>query len=529
MPIFPLLTVKFGLCSIANRVSATDLRIHTRSNGSRMVTILSADISRLLDSIVSGNQEQTIQETLDLLGAKSVPPAKLAARVGIPAAWGGGDGYPLSTLSVAGRVAEWMRSIPIGPEPGADVRRALAPALPLVQGFVAVADRVKPGLVEPHPSLPDPLMPRDVKHPGGPLGALRDAVASHDVEGVRRILLGYYATGTDYRNVLTAIYAALAEYYPEHGRPLCFAVLGSRVLDMADWGDRVPAFIYWFAPLMVEVTPGTPVEEATRAYSSVESHDLGWLRTRLSIPKEDAAGSVYQRALLSGSAEAACDVTLQALKNGATPMGAAAGISLAAAQMVNAVPAGDIAGLQQAGRLLLYTHSVHVATTQTQSPEIWPLLYTAACAVNAAGAGSRQATDQLGTRAATSTPVGGLIAASMLRTLEQVVRAGDTASALAVTKRYLQMGHPARALAGVIASVAAGRSSGVVARTDFHPLVLTAAAVEGYLMLPEALAASGQNALLSAAIRLAGELQSEQLLATAVQGAIDQRIGGANT
>jgi hypothetical protein len=403
----------------------------------------------------------------------------------------------------------------------------LAPALPLVQGFVAVADRVKPGLVEPHPSLPDPLMPRDVKHPGGPLGALRDALVAHDIEGVRRILMGYYATGTDYRNVLTAIYAALAEYYPENGRPLCFAVLGSRVLDMADWGDRVPAFIYWFAPLMVEVTPGTPVAEASRAYSSVESHDLSWLRTRLSIPKDVAAGSSYQRALVAGSAEDACDATLQALRNGATPMGAAAGMCLAAAEIVSAVPAGDTAGLQQAGRLLLYTHSVHVATTQTQSPEIWPLLYTAACAVNAAGAG--RATDQIGARAAPSNPVGGLIAASMLRTLEQVVRAGDTAGALAVAQRYLQMGHPARALAGVIASVAAGRDSVVVTRTAFHPLVLTAAAVEGYLMLPEALAAGGQNSLLSAAIRLAGELQSEHLLATSVQSAIDQKIGGTNT
>jgi hypothetical protein len=493
-----------------------------------MVTILSADISRLLDSIVSGNQEQMIHETLDLLGDKNVPPAKLAARVGIPAAWGGGDGYPLSTLSVAGRVAEWMRSIPIGPEPGADERRTLAPALPLVQGFVAVADRVKPGMVEPHPSLPDPLMPRDVKHPGGPLGALRDGLVSHDVEAVRRILLGYYATGTDYRNVLTAIYAALAQYYPENGRPLCFAVLGSRLLDMADWGNRVPAFIYWFAPLMIEVTPGTPVEEATRAYSSIESHDLGWLRTRIAVPKEDAAGSVYQRALVAGSAQDACDATLQALRNGATPMGAAAAICLAAADLVSVVPAGDTAGLQRAGRLLLYTHSVQVATTQTQSPEIWSLLYTAACAVNAAGVGSGRAADQIGSRAVSSTPVGGLIAASMLRTLEQVVRAGDTAGALAVAQRYLQMGHPARALAGVIASVAAGRDSETAVQTDFHPLVLTAAAVEGYLMLPQALAASGQNSLLLAAIRLAGELQSGHLLATSVQRAIDQKIGGAN-
>jgi hypothetical protein len=117
----------------------------------------------------------------------------------------------------------------------------------------------------------------------------------------------------------------------------------------------------------------------------------------------------------------------------------------------------------------------------------------------------------------------------MLRTLEQVVRSGDTASALAVTQRYLQMGHPTRALAGVIASVAAGRSSGTVARAAFHPLVLTAAALDGYLMLPEALAAGGQNALLTAAIRLAGELQSEHPLASSVQSAIDRTIGGTNS
>src|SRR5215831_19178747 len=220
-----------------------------------MAAIVSADISDLLSSIVAGNEDSMIRNTLALLGTKRVPPARLAARVGIPAAWGGGDGYALSTLSVGGRVAEWMRSTPIGPEPGAEERRALAPVLPLTQGFVAVADRVKPGLVEPHPALPEPLIPRDVQHPDGPLGVLREAVAAHDVDSVRRILLGYYATGTDYRNILTAIYAALDFRYPEGGKPLSFAVAGSRVLDMADWGDRLPAFIYWYAPLMVDSAP----------------------------------------------------------------------------------------------------------------------------------------------------------------------------------------------------------------------------------------------------------------------------------
>src|SRR5215469_16273914 len=170
-----------------------------------MVTTVSADISPLLECIASGNEDGMIRETLSLL-RKRVPPARLAARVGIPAAWGGGDGYPLTTLSVAGRIAEWMRGVPAGPEPDAQRRLALLPALPLAQGFVAVSDRLKKGLPEPHPALPEPLIPRDVKHPDGPLGVLRDSVAVHDGTSAQSILLGYYATGTDYRQMLTSIY-----------------------------------------------------------------------------------------------------------------------------------------------------------------------------------------------------------------------------------------------------------------------------------------------------------------------------------
>lgn len=348
-----------------------------------MVTTVSADISPLLERIASGDEDGMIRETLSLL-RKRVPPAQLAARVGIPAAWGGGDGYPLTTLSVGGRVAEWMRAVPSGPEPEASLRRTLLPALPLAQGFVAVSDRLKKGLPEPHPALPEALIPRDVRHPDGPLGVLRDAVAAHDARSAESILLGYYATGTDYRQIQTAIYAALDLRYPEGGRPLSFGVAGSRVLDMAEWGDRLPAFIYWFAPLMVDAAPATAAEEAARAYAQIEGHGLGWLRTRLSIPREEAAGTEFQRALWAGSGEAACEATLQALRQGATPMGVAAGISLSAAEVVNNVPTGDRVGLERAAELLLYTHSVHRATTETQNQEIWPLLYTAASAVNGA-------------------------------------------------------------------------------------------------------------------------------------------------
>src|SRR5262249_44558123 len=153
--------------------------------------------------------------------------------------------------------------------------------LPLVQGFLAVADRVRQGLPEPHPALPPALPPADVKHEQGPLGALRAALGGRDLEMAQRILMGYYATGTDYRALLSLLYAALAYSYSEGGHSLIHVMSGSGVLDMADWGDRVPAFIYWVTPLILTDAPDTPVAEVARSYAQRPEHDLGWLRTRL--------------------------------------------------------------------------------------------------------------------------------------------------------------------------------------------------------------------------------------------------------
>jgi hypothetical protein len=483
-----------------------------------MPMIVTADITRLLDALTAGDEAGVIQTTVELLG-QNVPPAKIAARVGIPAAWGSGDGHPLSVLSVAGQVAEWMRAIPIGPEPGAERRQQLSPALPLVQGFMAVADRVRKGLPEPHPELPEPLLPADLVNEGGNLAAFRAALAARDLNRARAILMGYYATGTDYRSLQTLLYAGVDLRYPEGGHPLIFAVSGGQVLDMADWGDRVPAYIYWVTPLLLDPAPDAAAGQAARAYAQAEGHDLGWLRTRLAIPKEEVAGAAFQRALVAGDATAACDVVLKALRDGATPMGVAAGTALAAAELVNAVPQGDRDGIARAGHVLQYAHSVHVATRQTQNEEIWPLLYTAGCAVNAASTAGRAASPAA-IPAPPSVPLGGLMPASMLRTLEQAMAAGDTPTGLASARRYLQMGHSPRALAGVIGAVASSRDVLLDQPEAVHALPLAAAAAEEYLTLPPALAQAGQNALLSAAIRLASELSGGHARSDRIRAAI---------
>jgi hypothetical protein len=298
---------------------------------------------------------------------------------------------------------------------------------------------------------------------------------------------------------------------------------------MASWGDRMPAYIYWVTPLMLDATPDAPAAEAARAYAASPEHELGWLRKRLSIPRDEAAGRQFQRGLMSGDAAAACEATLQALRSGATPMGVAAGMAVAAAEQVNAVPAGDGVTLVHAAHVLHYVHSVHIATQHTQNPEIWPLLYTAACAVNSLGTASATATGAAVAPAARgsanlpSSPLGGLIPASMLRTIEQQIVEGDATGALSSVRRYLQMGHPSRALAGVIGTAASTRDVQAGQSDSLHILPLVAAAAEEYLTLPRGLEESGRIPLLAAAIRLCSELGTGHALADRVRAAIDEQ------
>lgn len=492
-----------------------------------MVAAVHADISPLLEALSASDESRVIEETLELLGPQKVPPAHIAARVAIPAAWAGGDGHPLLVLGAAGRVAEWMRSIPAGPEPGDDEYRRLAPALPLVQGFMAVADRITPGLREPHPDLPEPWTPFEIQNAvsASALDALRAAFAKRDLQTFGRILMGFYRVGADYRALLTHLYAALDYRFPAGGHPLIFAVGSSRVLDMADWGDRVPPFIHWLMPLTLTDEPDLPCVQAARQYGSAPEHDLAWVQRRLAPAKEDAAGAAFRRAVLEGDAAAACDAVLTALRGGASPRGVASGLALACAERLLTIPTGDAAALDQAAHTLLYVHSVHVAMTHTQNPEAYPLLYTAATAVNAMPQSDAAAP---AVRASTSTPLaGGLIAPALLRSLEHQAATGDTGGALSTARRYVQMGHAPRSLAGILGHVASRRDP---RRGGMHTLPLVAAAAEEYLTQPGAEwlsfanQAAGQSALLTATVRLASELPGDNALAQRVEQAIAARV-----
>jgi hypothetical protein len=349
---------------------------------------------------------------------------------------------------------------------------------------------------------------------------MREALAQRDVTTAQRILMGYNATGADYRTLLSTLYGALDYRYPEGGRTLTDAWAGARILDMADWGGNIPAFVRWYTPLMMDAAPNLPLAQTAAQYGSEAEHDLSWLRTRVAIAKEETAGPNFQRALVSGDASYACEATLNALRAGASPRGVAAGMTLAAASAVNAVPQGDRARLLAAAQTLLYTHAVHVAMSQVQDPHVWPLLYTAACAVNAMGGGAGAL--EAGARATVSSGAGGTLPASMLNTVEERLGQGDTVTALATAQRYLQTGNPPRALAGIIGTIAAQRDTSDAEGKLVMPYV--AAAAESYQMLPSALATGGQNPLLVAAMRLAGELRGPNGVAERTRAAIEERI-----
>jgi len=493
-----------------------------------MASPLFVDVTPLLEAVAASDEAQVIAGVLDLLGPQRAQPARIGGSVGLAALWGDADPHALSALSVSGLIARWMQGIPLGPDQASEARRKLAPALPLVQGSLAVARWVRAGLAEQPPQLPEPLFPSAIQHPDGPLGLLRETIAKRDSTLVQRILLGYHATGADYRSLLATLYGALDYRYPEGGHPLTFALAGARVLDMADWGGNMDAFSAWYVPFLMDTAPDATPAQAARTYGTTADHDLTWLRARLSIPQEGAAGPDFQRALFAGDASAACDAVQAALKAGATPAGVAAGMALAVAGRIAAAPQGDRATLMQAAHVLQYVNAVHYGMDGVQDSHVWPVLYTAAAAVNTLRAAPAAALDA-GARAAPVSAGGGTIAATMLRSLEAQLGEGDAVGTLATARRYMMMGHEPRAIAGICGRVAALYDTASGAPESLHAMPMVAAAADEYLRVPTALWSNGQNALLSAMIRLTSELRGPHVVADRLRAAMESQLAAVSS
>jgi hypothetical protein len=472
----------------------------------------------LLDAIASTKVQHIAQEVVHLLKSK-VPPFFIIGQAGIPAAWGDSEGHPLCTLAAGGHLADWARSIPASAETATEDHHLYAAALPLTQALVLAAPAVKAGH-RSHAALPAPLFPANITHPDGMRGALQQAVSEGQVQRTIQLLLGYYATGTDYRAYLANVYQALIEHYTGDGHTLIDIHRSSQVLDMAGWADKLPPFIHWLAPHLTATDNQPDFVAAIQSFLSAPAHSLAFLRTRLSPAKNTAADTRLLQAILQGSLEETCTALFTALQEGAHPPAVGSIIALAAARRYLDAPEEDARA--QALHNVLLASAARTAVSQLQEVEVVPLLFLVAATINTRrtdeqGKAPKAASGTLGTaRSASGTLAGGLIAPVLLRALERQLEEGEEAAAELSARRYLQLGHPPRGLVATIASVA---SQGDATSDQGHTLLLALAAGEEYLALPPHLHTSEGEMLLSVAIRAALGRSQGHSIAEAVRQA----------
>lgn len=480
----------------------------------------------LLEALASSKAERIAQEVVALL-KNQVPPFFIIGQAGVRAAWGDKEGHPLNALAAGGHLADWARSLPASAEADSQEPRLRAAALPLTQALVLAAPAVQAGR-EAQPALPDPLFPANITHPDGMRGALRQAVSEGQVERTIQLLLGYYATGTDYRAYLANIYLAYIAHPIGDGHTLIDIHRSSQVLDMAGWADKLPPFIHWLAPRLAASGPQPAFVAEVQAFLNAPEHSLAFLRTRLSPAKNTAADARLLRAILQGSLDEICNAIFTAFKEGAQGPAVGSVIALAAARRYLDAPQGEARTRALHGVLL--ASAARTAVAQLQEIEVTPLLFLVAAAINtqhadeqgeaaqAAAGAAKASSGTLGAaRAASGTLAGGLLAPSLLHSLERQLEEGEAAGAELSARRYLQLGHPARGLIAAIASVA---SQGDATHDEGHTLLLALAVGEEYLALPPHLQTSEGEALLSVAIQTAIARPKPRSVAEAVRQAL---------
>ena len=437
---------------------------------------LSFDLSVLIDALTAGDKAQILTLAQNYL-QRGDNPEVLLGRVGMLAVKGDPDGHPSITLAAAAMLCRLLHTIPDAVEPQAQ-GRAKERALPLfVEPLLLAAPAVRASNTA-SVAYPAPLFPSGLDEGHTVNEAMHDAVYNNDARMAERLLLGLYGTGADYRALQARAYEGIATTFQDFGHPLMFAVRGFQLLDAVEWGDRVPPIIHWLAPHLPLRPANEQPEwvETVRAYTSDPAHDVKGIRTRLSIPKDENA----------------------------LPLAIGSVIALAAADVMNRIGDGDRENFIRVAHGLLYAAAVRTVFREVQDVEVLALLFTSAAFINTLQkeiATQQEANERASAVAAASSIIGGgLIAASQLETFDEQLRARDLPGALATARRYLTLGHDARALFAVIGLVA-GR---VDATSDQgHTLQIVQAASEEYLTWPASLANTNHEILLQVAMRAA--------------------------
>ncbi len=476
---------------------------------------LHIDLSTLVDAVVSGNRTEIVAVARELLQQGRAADV-LIGRIGLIAAQGDPDGHPTITLTAAAMLSRMLHFMPAPPDSAEPPRERALPLL--AQALFAAIPAVQAGntaqITYPEPFFPSALVGSDKTVDD----VMREAVAQNDVVLAERVLLGLFGTGADYRTMEVRSYDPLTTIFQDNGHPLQFAVRGFQLLDTVEWGDRAPVIIHWLAPhLPLRPQSNEPAWiNQVRAYAAEPAHDLKSIRTRLTAPKDTEALAVRPVIQSEADTTQVCQAVYDALiRGGASPLGVASVIALAAAETLQKVNEADQETFARIAHGLLYAAATRVIFQRVQDVEVLPILFTAASYINvlykeASAAKSQGAATATAHAAPTTIPGGGLIASTQLAALVAQLKANDMHAATLTAERYINIGHDPRALFGAIGLVAAQ-----IATTSDQGLTLQVvqAAAEEFLAWPTALAATSRDVFLQLALRTAVRGQRDDLIA----------------
>lgn len=457
---------------------------------------LHTDITSLVNAIVAGDTEQMTGIARDLL-TNGAGASELIGRIGMIAARGDSEGHIILALAAASMMSRWFVSLQhVRGEDPMDHR----PELPLLlQAARAAMPFVQTGSkVEEH--YPEPLFPSGL--PEGQIvnTALTDAIFKGDALMVERLLFGLYGTGADYRATCIRVYDGISTTFQRAGHPLMFAVRGFQLLDAVEWSTRTPTILHWLAPHIPVHTEEPTWVETVRGFLSEPSHSLASYRTRLAASRDEAALPLRRLILSDATMPQICSGVFDALmKNGASSRGIGSVLALTATDLLQRIGDSDREAFVNAAHGLLYIAAARVAFTQVQEVEALPIMFMAACYLHALHSELPAQPAAAQPVAARSTIIGGgLIAPSLLETLGEQLNAHDLNGAFATARRYLLLGHDARAMFAIIALAAAQADA---AADSGHTLQIVQAAGEEYMAWPVALRDTNIDGLLHVALR----------------------------
>ncbi|MEO8973950.1 MAG: hypothetical protein ABI406_20370 [Ktedonobacteraceae bacterium] len=467
----------------------------------------SINISSLENATIAGDSDQIIEIGRHLL-EQGAPAAELLGRIGLIAAHGDSDGHTLLTLNAAGAMSRWITTLTkmLGEDASNHARE-----LPLlVQALAAATPAVGAG-AKAQVTYPEPFFPSQLGEGHTVDEALHEAVYGNDETRVERLLFGLYGTGADYRTMEVRTYDSISTTFQHAGHPLMFAVRGFQLLDAVEWGDRAAPVLHWLAPHLPLHTEEPEWVNLVRAFLADPSHSLASLRTRLAAPKNENA--LPLRTLISSKADTTqvCQGVYNALvTNGASSRGVGSVIALAATDVMQHVGDGNRDAFVQAAHGLLFAAAVRLVYTHVQDIAALPLLFTSAAYINALNAQLNQQSSTMPMPAIPMTPSGGgLIASSVLESLNQQLEAQDLNGAYSTCRRYLRLGNDPRALFATIALSAAQADA---ADDQGHTLQIVQAAGEEYMAWPTALTDANLDGFLHVALRAAAFAKRNELV-----------------